>query len=634
MHSIEYRPPGTFEVSRFEKLHNVVFSDVEIASKAIANEIKSLILSKQKEKSLCVLGLATGSSPITVYKELIEMHKKGLSFSNVVTFNLDEYYLLPPEHKESYYRFMHENFFDHIDIKKSNINIPSGILSEFEIKDYCDEYEQKIKKLGGIDLQLLGIGRTGHIGFNEPGSHINSITRLVTLDHLTRFDASTAFNGIENVPKKAITMGIRTILNAKRIILMAWGTNKAEIISKAIEGKIDSKIPCSNLQNHKNATVVLDREASNEITKYKTPWLVGSCKWDESLMLKAVIWLSQNIKKPILKLTDEDYNRHGMSDLLNIESSSYALNIKIFNQVQKFITGWPGGKPNINDYRYPERSIPYPKRCLIFSPHPDDDVISMGGTLDRLISQGHEVHVAYQTSGNIAVSNQEALKFVEVAEGLFNSLPPQFKKLKKDLKKGENDILDKELLQLKGRIRECEAKAAVRFLGLDDKNIHFLNLPFYETGKVQKNPISSNDIKKTIKIIDKIKPHQIYAAGDLADPHGTHRKCYDIINASLKKIKNKEYAKDCWVWLYRGAWMDWDYHEIDMAVPMSPSQVIRKRKSIFYHQTQKDGVIFKGEDQREFWIRAEDRNRSNAKILKELGLADYEAIELFKRHFY
>jgi len=630
MNNLKYKIPGSIEVNRLERLHNLVFDDVKKGSKVIAKEIGALIKLKQSQNKLCVLGLATGSSPLSVYRELISLHNNGLSFKNVVTFNLDEYFLLPPEHVQSYHNFMYENLFNHIDIDPKNIHIPKGSLSQYEIDLYCKEYEQKIIDQGGIDLQILGIGRTGHIGFNEPGSHANSITRLVTLDHITRFDAAPAFNGIENVPKKAITMGINTILASKRIILMAWGNKKAHVVLKSIEGKVDPNIPCSYLQNHNNATVVLDSEAAADVTRIKTPWLVDSCKWTDDLICKAVLWLCKKTQKSVLKLTDEDYNMYGMSDLLNVERNCYKLNIKIFNRLQKTITGWPGGKENVNQDKYPERSQPKIKTCIIFSPHPDDDVISMGGTLDRLISQGHKVHVVYQTSGSIAVNNQDVLKFIEVSESIFGKIPDKLEKLKSEL--GSENVSSKELLAIKGKIRESEARAAVRYLGLKDKNIHFLNLPFYETGKAVKKPISIADVKPTVDLINKIKPHQIYAAGDLADPHGTHRKCLDIVFESLKKIKTKPYASDCWVWLYRGAWMDWDLHEVQMAIPLSPSEVLRKRKAIFYHQTQKDGVIFQGDDRREFWVRAEDRNQLNAKKFNDIGLADYEAIELFRRY--
>tara|TARA_B100000767_G_C19773715_1_gene541419 strand:- start:224 stop:2125 length:1902 start_codon:yes stop_codon:yes gene_type:complete len=632
MNNLKHKIPGAKEINRFERIHNIVFDNVNEASKVIAKEIGVLIKLKQSQKKLCVLGLATGSSPLSVYKELISLHNKGLSFKNVVTFNLDEYFLLPAEHIQSYHNFMYENLFNHIDIDPKNIHIPKGSLSLYEIDEYCKEYEKEIIDNGGIDLQILGIGRTGHIGFNEPGSHSNSITRLVTLDHITRFDAAPDFNGIENVPKKAITMGINTILNSKRIILMAWGNKKANMILKSIEGKVDSNIPCSYLQNHNNVTIVLDSEAASEITRIKTPWLVVSCKWTDDLTCKAVLWLCNKTKKSVLKLTDEDYNMYGMSDLLNVEKNCYKLNIKIFNRLQKTLTGWPGGKQNVNQEKYPERSQPNIKKCIIFSPHPDDDVISMGGTLDRLISQGHEVNVVYQTSGNIAVNNQDVLKFIEVSESIFGQTSSELEKLKTDLE--NKNVYSKELLSIKGKIRESEARAALRYLGLKDKNIHFLNLPFYETGKAIKNPISIADINPTVDLINKIKPHQIFAAGDLADPHGTHRKCLDIVFKSLETIKTKPYASDCWVWLYRGAWLDWDLHEIQMAIPLSPSEVLRKRKSIFYHQTQKDGVLFQGDDRREFWVRAEDRNRLNAKKFNDIGLADYEAIELFRRYYF
>jgi glucosamine-6-phosphate deaminase len=415
---------------------------------------------------------------------------------------------------------------------------------------------------------------------------------------------------------------------------MAWGANKAKIVSKAIEGKVSSKTPCSYLQNHINTTAVLDNDSAKELTRIKTPWRVDLCEWNENLKFKAVMWLSDKTNKPVLKLEDEDYNKYGMSDLINSENNAYDLNIKIFDRVQRMITGWPGGKPNVEKERYPERSSPSSKRCLIFSPHPDDDVISMGGTLDRLISQGHEVHVVYQTSGNIAVPDHEALKFIEVCEGLSIDIPKKIKKLKKRLKERNISPQDENLLLLKGNIRKSEAFAAVRFLNLNENNIHFLNLPFYETGKIKKNPVSEIDISLTVELINKIKPHQIFAAGDLADPHGTHKKCFEVILESLKKIKNQPYSKNCWLWLYRGAWLDWEIHEANMAIPMSPSQVLRKRSAIFFHQTQKDGVMFQGEDRREFWLRAEERNRNNAQKLKNLGMTNYEAVELYKRYLY
>jgi len=635
--NLKYQSPGINEETRFEKLHTVTFDDSKIGSNLIAKEICDLVRSKQEKGKKCVLGFATGSSPILIYKEIIRIHKEeSLSFKNVIAFNLDEYYPIKANDKNSYYHFMHENLFDHIDIPKENINIPSGTIKPNNIEKFCKSYEDKIKDCGGIDLQILGIGRTGHIGFNEPGSHFNSKTRLITLDHTTRFDANKTFGGIENVPNTAITMGIRTIFNSKRVIIMAWGIHKSLIVKKVVEGEVSSLIPASYLQNHKNTTLVLDNESASELINSKTPWLVDTCKWNALMKRRAVAWLSEITGKSILKLTDEDYNQNGLSDLLALEKSSYELNIKIFNHFQNTITGWPGGKPNADDSTRPERKSPNPKRVIIFSPHPDDDVVSMGGTFDRLVSQGHDVHVAYQTSGNIAVSDHDALKFLEVSKDV-NELDKNndIKSLIKELKSKKIDQIDsKQIRKLKGFIRKSEAIAATRYIGIPDKNTHFMNLPFYETGKIQKNTPTIKDIEKTASLIKKIKPHQIYAAGDLEDPHGTHKVCLNIIFDALKSIKKEKFAKDCWLWLYRGAWLEWDIHDIDMAVPMSPTQVLRKRTSIFFHQTQKDGVMFQGQDLREFWVRAEERNKETALKYKNMGLADYAAIESFKRYHY
>ena len=634
---LKYKAPGSFEETRYEKLHNVICESSAKGSIMIAHTIASLILEKQKKNEPCVLGLATGSSPLSVYRELVRLHREdGLSFENVISFNLDEYHPLSSEDSQSYHYFMYQNLFNHIDIKRENIYLPSGEVASKDVRKFCINYENKIKEIGGIDLQILGIGRTGHIGFNEPGSHLNSQTRAITLNHLTRFDAGSAFQGIENVPRKAITMGIQTILSAKKILLMAWGSYKADIIQKAIEGEISSLIPTTYLQSHSNTTLILDIESASELTRIKTPWLVSSFEWDEANRSKAISWLCKITGKSILKLTDEDYNQHGMSDLLAVQGSGYDLNIGMFNRLQRSITGWPGGKPNSDDTYRPERAKPERKRVIIFSPHPDDDVISMGGTFDRLVSQGHEVHVAYQTSGNIAVSDQDALKYVEVTSDLLGSKEG---KPINDLKKAFKNInlqlpQSQAICEIKGIIRKRESLGATRYFGIPDSQIHFMNLPFYETGTIAKNPTSQIDINFTIDLIEKIQPHQIYAAGDLADPHGTHRVCLDIIFAALEVLKPKTFMKDCWVWLYRGAWHEWDIHEIEMAVPMSPDQVLRKRKAIFYHQSQKDGVMFQGNDHREFWVRAEERNASTAQKYQDMGLAEYAAMEAFKRYHF
>ena len=634
---LEYRVPGSFEETRFEKLHNVIFNGSIEGSKFIAHTIAKLIEKKQNNNEMCVLGLATGSSPISIYRELIRLHKEeDLSFKNVISFNLDEYYPISKEDIQSYHYFMHTHLFDHVDINPKNIHIPNGEVPFDEVEKFCIDYEQKIEAAGGIDIQILGIGRTGHIGFNEPGSHRNSKTRTITLDHLTRYDAANSFQGIDNVPRKAITMGVKTILSAKRILLVAWGTNKAEIINKAIEGTISPMIPTTYLQQHKNTTLVLDNEAACELSRIKTPWLVGNCEWNEAQRFRAITWLCSITEKSILKLTDEDYNQHGMSDLLALHGPSYDLNIEMFNNLQRSITGWPGGKPKSDDKFRPERALPEKKRVIIFSPHPDDDVISMGGTVDRLVSQGHEVHVAYQTSGNIAVSDKDAKRFLEVTQDIVKSdQNKSIEKLNQEFENiNSNHPTPEGISDLKGSIRKRESLGATRYLGIPDDQVHFMKLPFYETGLIDKNPVTQKDIDFTIAIIDKLKPHQIFAAGDLADPHGTHRVCLEIIFAALEKLKTKSYMKDCWMWLYRGAWHEWEIHEIEMAVPMSPDQVLRKRKAIFYHQTQKDGAMFQGEDKREFWIRVEDRNADTAKKYNKMGLSDYAAIEAFKRYHF
>ena len=632
---LSYKPAGQFELTRFEKIHNVIFEFSHIASIVVAQEIADLIREKSKQNSHCVLGLATGSSPIKVYEELVRMHKdEELSFQNVISFNLDEYYPMQKSNVQSYDYFMREHLFNHVDILPEHINIPDGMVSDEDLYQSCVDYEMKIKSVGGIDFQLLGIGRTGHIGFNEPGSHLNSGTRNIKLDHITLVDAAPAFLGIDNVPTKAITMGIGTVSTAKRIVLLAWGANKADILKKTIEGDITSHVPATYLQNHNNTTFVLDEGASEELTRIKTPWLVTSCVWSETLKLKAVLWLSEVTDKSILKLTNKDYNNNGMSGLLSAVGNAYDLNIKIFNKMQHTITGWPAGKPNADDTNRPERADIPKKRIIIFSPHPDDDVISMGGTFDRLVEQGHEVHVAYQTSGNIAVSDEEALKFAEISLAL-NSDSKEPKRLINFLKHKTDQVIDSpEMLRLKALIRRSESLAATRYLGLEDSNVHFLNLPFYETGMVKKNNLSKKDIDIVCELIEDIKPHQIYAAGDLADPHGTHKVCLDALFESLEILKHKSYMEDCWVWLYRGAWHEWEPYQIEMAVPMSPDQVLKKRHAIFYHQSQKDGVMFQGDDNREFWVRVEDRNRLTAKKYNDLGLADYAAIEAFKRYHF
>ncbi len=630
--SIKYKNPGSSSTTRFERIHTVIFDSKENAEVLIAKEIIKCIKKNNKTNKKTVLGLATGSSPKGVYNKLIEIHKKEkVSFKKVVTFNLDEYYSISKDHKQSYHQFMDENLFNHIDIDRDNIHIPDGDLDKKMVDKFCKEYEKKIKSFGGIDIQILGIGANGHIGFNEPGSNLNSITRLVKLDYQTRHDARLNFNGIKNVPSSAITMGIKTILASKRIILIAWGKSKSNAIKKAVEVRQNVKVPASLIQSHHNATIVLDKDSSSLLTRISQPWQVGEQPLDDEMKNRAIHWLSSKTEKPILRLTEKDYNQNNLSDLL-VQKSHYDINLEAFNKLQRTITGWPGGKPNADDTYRPERKNPAKKRVIIFSPHPDDDVVSMGGTFDRLVNQGHEVHVAYQTSGNIAVSNEEVLKFVELYEDFFDRSSNLISEMKNLLSDEKKIIKDRSVRKLASLIREKESLAATRFIGLNDSNVHFLKLPFYETGKIKKNKPTSKDLKIMCDLIKSIKPHQIFAAGDLADPHGTHKVCIELLFESLKNLKKLNFMKDCWVWLYRGAWHEWDSHEIDMAVPLSPEQVLRKRRAIFYHQSQNNSVMFQGDDEREFWQRVEERNREIAITYNELGMADYQAMETFRRY--
>ena len=630
------------EETRFEKLPVSVFDNPLTASINVAHRIANIIREKQKNQQHAVLGLATGATPIAVYAELVRLHKEeGLSFSNVITFNLDEYYPMKPNAAQSYVTFMKENLFDHIDIPQENINIPDGTLSLEEIPAFCLNYERKIGELGGLDIQILGIGRTGHIGFNEPGSAPNSGTRLVTLDDLTRKDAARDFGGKSFVPSKAITMGIGTIFKAREIILMAWNKKKASIILKAVEGEMSSDVPATYLQLSQHVEFILDTEAASMLTRFDTPWLVKDCVWDETLTRKAVIWLAKTLNKPILKLTEDDFNNHGMAQLAIEKGPVYNINIHIFNKLQHTITGWPGGKPNADDSQRPERAEPARKRTVIFSPHPDDDVISMGGTFIRLVDQHHDVHVAYQTSGNTAVWDDDALRFVEFSIDFAEKMGVNNKELKDIYQNMRSFIAEKipnqvdtpEIQSVKGIIRKGEAMAGARFSGLEDDHIHFMALPFYESGKNQKHPVTDIDVKITMELLQKIKPEQIFAAGDFEDPHGTHLVCFNIIIAALKELRKTEaWVEDCWLWMYRGAWHEFETYEIEMAVPLSPQEVLKKKYAIFKHQSQKDRAVFPGDDAREFWERAEDRNRETAKSYDDLGLAEYEAMEAFVRY--
>ncbi len=629
------------ESKKFEKINTTILGSSHEASFFVANEIANLIRQRKEQGKKAILGLATGSTPTKVYEFLVKFHReKGLSFKNVITFNLDEYFPMNKDSIHSYVRFMNEHLFDHIDIEKTNIHIPDGTLDKEDVAGFCKEYEKKITSAGGIDIQILGIGRTGHIGFNEPGSSLKSITRIVRLDRVTRLDAASDFFGLENVPSKAITMGVGTIMNAKRIILMAWGEGKAEIIKQSVEGEIRVAVPATFLQQHENCDFIVDHAAASSLTRINTPWLVSECEWTDHLIKKATIWLSGKLRKAILKLTNEDYNEHGMGGLVAGIGSAEHINLKVFNQLQNTITGWPGGKPNADDTNRPERKHPYPKTSLIFSPHPDDDVISMGGTLLRLVDQGHPVHVAYQTSGNIAVFDDEVIRFMDFAKDIQSNsqeIKKQFDEVRKFLNsKSPGQIDSPEIQKYKGLIRKGEALAACRYCGVKEENAHFQNLPFYETGTVKKKPHSKADIQLTYDLLQKIQPHQIFAAGDLSDPHGTHRVCLQIIYEALALLVDEgvEWINNCYLWLYRGAWQEWDIADMEMTIPIGPKDMERKKNAIFKHQSQKDAAMFPGNDSREFWQRAEQRNKETAQKFNYLGMAEYEAMEGFVRHHF
>jgi len=640
-----YQPLDEFDKTvktRYEKMPADIFTNAGKGAKWVAWEIANLIQHKAHIGEQCILGLATGATPIGVYTELIRMHKEeGLSFKNVITFNLDEYYPMLNSSAQSYNYYMDDVLFNHIDIPKDQVHVPNGEINKEGIFNYCKKYERLIDSLGGLDLQILGIGRTGHIGFNEPGSQLDSKTRLIMLDTLTRRDAAKDFNGLVKVPKAAITMGVGTIFKAKRVLLMAWGEGKASIVKKALEESQCDAVPASYLQRHPDVKVVLDVPAASELTRVKNPWLVGSVEWNSYWIRKAVVWLCNKLEKPILKLTNRDYNDNGLSELLAWYGSAYEVNIKVFNDLQHTITGWPGGKPKADDTYRPERAEPASKRVLVFSPHPDDDVISMGGTLKRLVDQKHEVHVAYQTSGNIAVADDEAVRYLSFVKSFIQShdtnegnLQDVIEDIRKFLlenkKPGGMDTPD--VRRMKSLIRRGEAKAACRYVGVRSKNIHFLDLPFYETGTVKKNPIGERDVQILVNLLRKVKPNQIFAAGDWSDPHGTHRVCWEGIYQALQIVKNESWMNDCYIWLYRGAWQEWDLDEIQMAVPISPEELQNKRNAILRHQTQMESAPFMGNDSRLFWQRSEDRNRTTANLFNKLGLSEYEAIEAFVRY--
>lgn len=639
-----YRPATAIErseITRFEKVPTDIFPTIEEGAIDIANHLEADIKKREQEGRKYVMGVGSGSSLTPIFHELIKRHQAGkLSFKNVVVFNAYEYFPLSEENVNRGINQLKERFLNHIDIDVENIFTPDGTIAQNDVQEHCRQYEQHIKELGGLDVILLGIGRMGNIATNEPGSSITSASRLILIDETSREEMKMSFGSQESVPPCSITMGVSTILSARKIFLTAWGEEKAEIIKKTVEGKVSDAIPASFLQTHNDAHVVIDLSAAAKLTRIQHPWLVASCKWTDKLVRSALVWLCQITGKPLLKLTNKDYNENGLSELLALYGSAYNANIKIFNDLQHTITGWPGGKPDADDTYRPERAKPFPKRVIVFSPHPDDDVISMGGTLRRLVQQGHDVHVAYETSGNIAVGDEEVVRFMHFING-FNQLfaneqdeviKSKYKEIKEFLKnKKEGDIDSQDIRTIKGLIRRGEARTASTFNQIPLDHVHFLDLPFYESGKIEKLPMGEADVNIVRELITKVKPHQIYVAGDLADPHGTHRKCTDAVLAAidLEKEAKEEWLKDCRVWMYRGAWAEWEIENIEMCVPISPEELRAKRNSILKHQSQMESAPFLGNDERLFWQRSEDRNRGTAKLYDDLGLACYEAMEAF-----
>ena len=639
-----YRPATAIErseITRFEKLPTDIFPTIEEGTIDIANHLEADIKKREQEGRKYVMGVGSGSSLTPIFQELIKRHQEGkLSFKNVVIFNAYEYFPLSVENVNRSINQLKDRFLNHIDIDAENIFTPDGTIAQNDVQEHCRQYEQHIKELGGLDVILLGIGRMGNIATNEPGSSLTSASRLILIDETSREEMKMSFGSQESVPPCSITMGVSTILAARKIYLTAWGEEKADIIKKTVEGKVSDAVPASFLQTHNDAHVVIDLSAAAKLTRIQHPWLVASCKWTDKLVRSALVWLCQITGKPLLKLTNKDYNENGLSELLALYGSAYNANIKIFNDLQHTITGWPGGKPDADDTYRPERANPFPKRVIVFSPHPDDDVISMGGTLRRLVQQGHDVHVAYETSGNIAVGDEEVVRFMHFING-FNQLfinsqdeviKSKYKEIKDFLKKKkEGDIDSQDIRTIKGLIRRGEARTASTFNQIPLDHVHFLDLPFYESGKIEKLPMGEADVNIVRELISKVKPHQIYVAGDLADPHGTHRKCTDAVLAAidLEKEAKVEWLKDCRVWMYRGAWAEWEIENIEMCVPISPEELRAKRNSILKHQSQMESAPFLGNDERLFWQRSEDRNRGTAKLYDDLGLACYEAMEAF-----
>ena len=626
--------PGV-ESEQFERIKTKVFKSSDEAVRSVAASISSLIRKRQSEGKNVVLGLATGSTPVKLYKELIRLHRdENLSFANVVSFNLDEYYGLAPDHPESYRRFMAVQLFEHVDLPPENVHVPDGLVDRSKVFQYCLDYERKIRAVGGIDIQILGIGRTGHIGFNEPGSGIDSRTRMVALDRITRRDAARDFRGEANVPEHAITMGVGTILEAREIHLLAWGDSKAGVLRMAIEGPQLNSIPASYLQRHPNCTCSVDEAAAAELTRFRTPWRVGQVDWDSSLTRKAVVWVAGELRKPVLRLRDDDYAENGLTSLLVEMGSAYRLNLRIFNELQHTITGWPGGKPNSDDSNRPVPAEPAQKRVLVFGPEPLDAEIGMGGTLNRLVSHGHDLTFVYLTSGNLSVPDNEArmaislLNEIRISHSEQNLLEPLAAELDRKAAYDEDSAA---LRQFKGLIRKAEARASCQILGLDLQKVLFLDLPFYENGRYRQFQPTGVDIERIQALFRTITPNQVYLTGSGADPSSVAGIVFRLVTSAMAQCRGEGWTGKCQTWLYALSDRAWLSHEIDMAVPLSPAELTLKLDCLYHHRSQRNQTPFIEHGSGENWQQAENTNRATAHDYDQLGLAEYEAIEAFRQ---
>lgn len=631
------------EAEQFERISTHVFQDSASAAKVVADEIATLIRKRLKEGKKAVLGLATGSTPLPVYRELIRQHREeNLSFRNVITFNLDEYYGLNPDHPESYHRFMWQRLFSRVDIPEEQVHVPSGTVERAEVYSYCASYEEAIEEAGGLDYQILGIGRTGHIGFNEPGSSRDSKTRIVSLDALTRRDAARDFLGEANVPRYAITMGVGTILKAKQVVLMAWGQAKADVVQQAVEGQPNENLPASLLQGHQDVRFFIDQSASESLTRFRIPWLVGPVAWETRSVRKAVLWLSHKTQKSILKLQDSDYNEQGLGELLTEVGPAYDLNIRVFNQTQHTITGWPGGKPEADDSNRPERAKPFPKRVLVLAPEPDEDILCMGGTIHRLNNQGSEVKLAYFTSGNLAVPDGMAKQILSLMSDMEKELNLKSEAdfslgqvatvLLNELQNADSEAGDsRSIRQVKSLVRRNEARDASQCLKIPSEKLHFLDLPFYENGRYRAFRTTREDKQQLVALLRDTKPHQIYFTGGLADPGSVAGVSHQLLKSAIKEVSKDTWFKSTYFWSYRGIAQEWPLYEIDMAVPLSPDELTLKIEASFQYRSQRQQFPLRDSAHKEIWQQTDELNRNTAVAYDEVGMAEYEAIEAFKK---